>query len=224
MRPDKMIEGLEVLQSIQLDGFELIVAEDKDADKPYLLYTGASDNPFGIMEYRLNDAGSDYVAIMREFVRRIDAHLDSLDLDRIYRGSPLADFTLTAEHCVPGGMDQELTGKVIAVRAEVLAPEYRSRSHQMMICSGGFGAHPNARGSAVFCTEIYSGSQARWERPDILGVVSPEHIPAWAKEKLTALEKKQPERASVLAQIREAKAQPPAPRKPKQQNRSEPEL
>ena len=164
-----LINGYAILQSVKLDGVELIVAEDKGADKPYLLYKGTKDNPLGVMEYRLADAGSDYVTVMREFVRRLGVSLDSLNLDRVYRGSPLTDFTVTAEHCVSGGMNENLTGKVVAIRAESLAPEFRSLSHQLARVTGGFGAHPNARGRAVFCTELYSGSQDRWERSDILG-------------------------------------------------------
>jgi hypothetical protein len=90
-----------------------------------------------------------------------------------------------------------------------------------MRAEGGFGCSPNARGSAVFCTEIYTGKQIRREKHDVLGVVRPDRIPDWAREKLAALEEKLPEKESVLAKIREARTQPAPERKPKEHDKSE---
>lgn len=48
-------------------------------------------------------------------------------------------------------------------------------------CEGGFGASPNARGSAIFCTNIYSGQRSRYERRDILAVIEPEALAEYAE-------------------------------------------
>ena len=48
--------------------------------------------------------------------------------------------------------------------------------------NGGFGAAANARGSAVYATNLYSGKESRYERRDVLGEIKPEHIPHWAME------------------------------------------
>ena len=52
--------------------------------------------------------------------------------------------------------------------------------------TGGFGASANARGSAVFCKNLYDGKNTRYERMDVLGEVKPERMPDWAKEKAAA--------------------------------------
>ncbi|NCB64277.1 MAG: hypothetical protein EOM52_11890 [Clostridia bacterium] len=114
------------------------------------------------------------------------------------------DFRLEAEDCVSGGMDADLRGKVVAIKAEILSPEYRSGSYQLMLAEGGFGCSPNARGQSVFCKELYSGESVRWDRADILGVVAEDVLPAWAKEKLVRRREPAP-RESVVEKIRAAK-------------------
>ena len=56
----------------------------------------------------------------------------------------------------------------------------------IFLVTGGFGASANARGSAVFCKNLYDGKNTRYERMDVLGEVKPERMPDWAKEKAAA--------------------------------------
>ena len=118
---------------------------------------------------------------MREFVNLLGARLDDIDHDRGSSGSPLIEYApLTAGDCIPGGMDSDLTSKIIVIKSGVLSPEYRTLSHTLYVAIGGFGTSPTARGRAVFATNVYSGESSRFDRADILGVVSPERIPKWA--------------------------------------------
>ena len=219
MDDNRIIDGYAVLHAIRIDGAEQIVAEK---DHQYRLYRGERVSGLGLEEYTVVFEDRDYLKAMREFTRRINSALDGLDLSRVYRGSPLVDFRLEAGDCVPGGMVDDLRGKVVAVKAEVLSPEYRAGSYQLMLAEGGFGCAPNARGQSVFCKELYSGESARWARADILGVVNDALIPKWAKEKLAKLREPAP-RESVVERIRAAKSvreQEPKATKP---NKSEPE-
>ena len=77
-----------------------------------------------------------------------------------------------------------MTGKLIIIKPEVLAPEYRRSEHQIKRATGGFGCSPNSRGNAVFCKDLYSGKESRFERHDVLGVADVEKLPEWAKAKL----------------------------------------
>ena len=79
--------------------------------------------------------------------------------------------------------------KVIVIRADVLRREYQTATHQLKLCTGGFGAHPNNRGSAVFCKDLYSGKESRFERWDVLGIMPLEKLPDWAKEGLSNIQK-----------------------------------
>lgn len=119
----------------------------------------------------------------------------------------IEDAHLEAGDCVPGGMDTDLKGKVIAIKADILLPEYRACSHQLLLATGGFGCSPGARGRAVFGTNIYSGEQERWDRSDILGVIAENTLPGWAHEKLERLREPR-EKESVVEKIRESKKNP----------------
>ena len=225
-REKQSIDGYAVLHSVRLDGVDQLVAENMDAEYPYRLYECRRDNLLGAEEYHLILSDYDYIKVMREFVRRLGFRLDSLDLDRVYRGSPLTDPPILPEDCVPGGLDADITGKVVAIRQEVLSPEFRGLSHQIHLATGGFGCSPDSRGRAVYCTNLYSGEKIRFAREDVLGVVTEgsEVMPKWALDKLAAL-RKSPEKESVIAKIRAAKAQPEPERKPKTKQKSqEPEL
>ena len=201
MDDNRIIDGYAVLHAIRIDGAEQIVAEK---DHQYRLYRGERVSGLGLEEYTVVFEDRDYLKAMREFTRRINSALDGLDLSRVYRGSPLVDFRLETEDCVPGGMVDDLRGKVVAIKAEVLSPEYRAGSYQLMLAEGGFGCAPNARGQSVFCKELYSGESVRWARAGILGVIDEALIPTWAKEKLAKLREPAP-RESVVEKIRAAK-------------------
>lgn len=219
MDEKRTIDGYAVLHAIRIDGAEQIVAEK---DSRYRLYRGERVSTLGIEEYTTVFENRDYLKTMREFTRRINVALDGLDLDRVYRGSPLVDYPLSAEDCVPGGMDADLQGKVMAVRGEILSPEYRACSHQLMLATGGFGCSPNVRGQSVFAKNLYSGEENRWSRSDILGVVEENALPDWAKEKLAKLREPAP-RESVLGKIRAGKSQLDEENRAPKSHKSEPE-
>lgn len=208
MDEKRTIDGHTVLHAVRIDGAEQIVAEK---DGHYRLYRGERVSTLGIEEYATVFENSDYLKAMREFTRRINVTLDGLSLDRVYRGSPVfKDYPLTTEDCVKGGMNADLRGKVLAVKTEVLSPEFRTQSHQLMLATGGFGCAPDARGQSVFATNLYSGEENRWDRSDILGVVAEDALPAWAQEELIKL-RKPINRESVIEKIRDTKAAKPAP-------------
>lgn len=169
-----------------------------------------------------------YLAVRGELKEVYRGHEDIPLEHRIFTGPPppmmSVDAPLDAGDCVPGGMDADLKGRVVALREEALRPEYRTASHQLMLATGGFGCSPGSRGRAVFATNLYSGEQERWSREDILGVVAETTLPAWAYEKLERLREPR-EKESVLAKIREAKSSPsPAKEEPRQKKSHEPEI
>ena len=219
MDDKQIIDGYAVLHAIRIDGAEQIVAEK---DSHYRLYRGERVSSLGLEKYTVVFEDRDYLKAMREFTRRIDSALDNLDLSRVYRGSPLVDFRLDAADCVSGGMDGDLRGKAVAIKAAVLSPEYRSGSYQLMLAEGGFGCSPNARGQSVFCKELYSGESARWDRADILGVIDEVLLPTWAKEKLSKL-REPAQGESVVEKIRAARPMREQEPKIPKPHKSEPE-
>lgn len=217
-------DGYKIIQSVEIDGMEIVVAETPAAEKPYLSWRRSRTEAFGAESHLLPVYSDNYVDILREFIHSQSVCIDNISLSQVYRGSAVADAPLCAGDCVPGGLDQDLKGQVVALRADVLLPEYRACSHQLILASGGFGCSPTSRGNAVFGVNIYSGEQERWNRTDILGIVAEPTLPGWAHEKLSRLREPQ-EKESVLAKIRESKSNPPAPKEgPQQKKNHDPEL
>ena len=87
---------------------------------------------------------------------------------------------LTKADCTPLSHEDDLNDRVVVIKPEVLRREYQMATNQIKLCTGGFGASPNSRGSACFCVDLYSGKTNRFERRDILGTLEPEQLPKWA--------------------------------------------
>ncbi|GHV17136.1 hypothetical protein FACS189425_02750 [Clostridia bacterium] len=182
----RVIDGYTEKFSVALAGREVILAVDDTQDVPYLVCTAKWDNAFGVTEYTEGAVTYDYIDAMRDFVDRVDTLLGTLEQERA--SFMTVQPTLTAADCVKGGLDADLKGKVVVIKPDVLSPEYRTANHQLKIVQGGFGASPTARGNAVFCKDLYSDKETRFERYDIAGVVDPAKLPQWAKDKLALAE------------------------------------
>ena len=94
---------------------------------------------------------------------------------------------ITEADCIPDHYSKDINGKVIAIDPKVLKPEFQRADRQLYLVTGGFGASANSRGSAVFCTNLHTGKNTRFERMDVMGEVKPECMPDWAKEKIDAM-------------------------------------
>jgi len=226
MEQGRIIDGFEVVHSIRLEAVNHLVAQNTASEEErYRIYKVGSPNTLGLADCETVYEHHDYLDVMREYTRRLGVALDSLGLDRVYRGSPVFDdYPIRAEDCFPEDMD--LKDQVIAVKARSLAPEYRVASHQLYIATGGFGCSPESRGRAVYCKNIYDGgNDVRFDRENILGVVKPESIPAWAKEKVAKLQADKP---SVMDEIKqskqEARERPAKPKDAPARKNSEPDL
>ena len=195
MEQGKVIDGYEILHSIRLNAVTHAVAQNTTSeDESYRIYKIGSANVLGLADCEVVHETSDYLNAMREFTQQINAGLDSISLDRAYRGlSPtFDDAPFKAGDCLPNSSKLDYTGQVVAIKAKSLSPEYRAASQQLHIATGGFGCSPNASGRAVYCTNVYDGKEGRFDRSDILGVVKSGEIPPWAQDKIVVLRETQP--------------------------------
>ena len=101
------VNGYTVTQSVTLNRMEIIVGENLDTDKPYMTWRRFLGEPFGAEKHIIPEYNKDYITAIRGFIRCLSACADNLDLDRAYRGSQITDFTLTAKHCVPNGLNED---------------------------------------------------------------------------------------------------------------------
>ena len=190
MSDEKRMAGdYEIIQSVHIGDREIVVGENQaDADGlPYLVAYYESNAILG----RYYDAvgSDDFPEIMEIYGQRI---MEQAQKTRAELSKPkiqgIDNRPITAEGCTPISYDDDLNGKVIVIKPEVLRPEYRRATSQVKLCTGGFGAYPHSRGTAVFCTEVYTGRQSRFERRDVLGVLEPENQPQWVQHSLLVLQ------------------------------------
>ena len=179
----RTIEGYIEKINIEFAGKHTILAENPENPYPYLICNIKFDNPLGIEERYDGVAFDNYTEAMREFVTRVDGLVSELETARIESGLPFHTLT-AAEHCIPDSYKGDYEGKLVIIKPEMLAPEYRSAEHQLGLCTGGFGANAEARGRAVFVKELYSGKEMRFDRTQVAGVADPAKLPEWARNKL----------------------------------------
>lgn len=183
----RMVDTYEIKHAIHIGDKEILFGVDeRKSDCPYMVCNCSWDNPLGIEHYFNAMGSADYLEMMTEFTSRITAQLEAVIAERTKITVPMQPFKL--EHCIPIDSMQNLENKVVIINPERLRPEYRTADKQLVLVTGGFGAHANSRGRAVYTTNLYSGKESRWNREDILGVVRPEYMPDWAKERLAQIQ------------------------------------
>lgn len=183
----RMVDTFEVKHAIHVGDKEVLFCEDgKKPDTPYMVCYCTWNNPLGVNQF-FNAAGSDdYLEMITEFNDRVQTQLEAVKAERDKITVPLAPFT--AEHCIPANYRMSIENKVVIIRAGSLRPEYQTAVKQLVLATGGFGTAANSRGRAVYTTNLYSGKESRWNREDILGIIKPEHMPDWAKERLKQIQ------------------------------------
>lgn len=182
MEEKRMAGNYEVTTAFEIGTKEIIIGEDKTA-APDERFVVANYENNGIFE-RYVDAlvGGDYAEIVKIFAERVKNEAEKV-IDEKSKIS--VDMTpITKDGCQVLKADDSIKNKVVVIRADVFKPEYQISTKQLQLCTGGFGAEPNSRGSACFCTNIYSGKESRFERSDVLGIIEKDDLPDWAKERL----------------------------------------
>lgn len=170
----------EITQSIQIGDKELVIGEnmqDKDGNF-YFVADYIRNDLFAVYENCM--LSGDFIEIAEIYSKRLQTQIQKLK-DR-YIDMPKS--VITADMCCPLKYTDSIENKVIAVKLSALRPEYRIESEQIYRVTGGFGANGNARGNAVYCKNLYNGTEVRFERQNIEGVVKPSCLPEWAKNKL----------------------------------------
>ena len=131
----------------------------------------------------------DYPEILELYGQRVTSEAEKLmtELAEI-KGQGIDDHPVPNTGYTPLSHEDDLNGRVVVLKPDMLKREYQRATRQYQLVTGGFGASPNSRGSACFCTNLYSGKRDRFERMDILGVVDREDLPDWAKNGLQRIE------------------------------------
>ena len=189
MADKRMAGDYEIIQSMMIGDKEIVLGENpKDTGGLPYMCAFCEDN--GIVA-RFYDAvgGDDFCEIAQEYGQRIAKQAEGTRQALLNERAGLdGSSVITAEQCERISSKDDLHGKVIVIKPEVLRREYRAATHQLKLCTGGFGASPNSRGSACFCTDLLTGKESRFERRDVLGTMEPDKLPQWARDGLTAIQ------------------------------------
>lgn len=183
----RMAGNYEVTHSFEIGKKEIIIGEDKKASPDERFVVADYENN-GIFERYVNAlVGNDFADIAKIFAERIKNEAERV-MDEISK-IEVDTIPIYADGCTVISSEDSIKNKVVVIRADVFKPEYQIATMQLQLCTGGFGCVPHSRGSACFCTNLYSGKESRYERRDILGIIEKDKLPDWAKERLEAVQR-----------------------------------
>ena len=186
--------GYKELNKICINDSEMIISENTNPEAQYrymvienryTTYYNKSGNN-NIYTGHTND----YLKAIDIFTEKVRNNIDCVTSRREVNQSlyGIEPITLTTESCISDSINVIYTGRLLIVKAEELKPEYRNAENQLMVCSHGNGARPNAIGTSVFGTELLSGENVCYGRHQIAGIADPKKMPDWAVEKMAVIE------------------------------------
>ena len=184
-----MAGDYEIFQAISVGIVEIVMGEDPKAEPEERFMCAVCTTNDLFAQYSDVRVSSDYAEILELYGQRIASEAEKLmnEVTEI-RNQGIDDRAVTDAGFIPLTYEDDLNGKVVVLKPDVLKKEYQRATRQYQLVTGGFGASPNSRGSACFCTNLYSGKRDRFERWDVLGIVDREDLPDWAKEGLQRIE------------------------------------
>ena len=192
LQEKRMAGDYEIIQGLHIGDREIVLGENP-RDETGMKYMCAFCRQNALfVEYSEVMASDDFPEIAELFGRRVaeQAQKTRIELNKP-RIQGINDRLITAESCTPLSGEDDLHGKIVVVKPDVLRREYRRATHQLKLCTGGFGASPHSRGTACFCIDLYTGKESRYERMDVMGTMEPENLPGWARHGLTAIQQEQ---------------------------------
>ena len=175
----------EIIHAMHIGDQEIVVGENPAAAVGQIYMCAFCEQNEIFARYDEILCSDDYAEIIGIYGQRV---AEQAEKTRIELKGPkiqgIANAPITAASCTPISSDDDLNGKVIVIRPDILRREYRRATNQVALCDGGFGASPNSRGTACYCVNLYTGKTARYERRDILGILKDDQIPKWAQHGL----------------------------------------
>ena len=181
----RMADTYEIETAFYLNGKEIVFGVDKKAELSYMVAFCSINPIFGFEQYYNCIVTNSYAEAMQEFGQRINAEAELALETQKERG--IFD-TLTIDDCIPGSRNGDYEGELVVIRADILQRDKQTADYQLCRATVGFGCKASAGGRAVFCQTVFDNREMRYDRTDILGVIKPERIPNWAKERIAVRE------------------------------------
>lgn len=190
----RMAGDYEIIHTMHIGDQETVVGENPAAVTGQMYMCAFCEQNELFARYDDVLCSDDYPEIIGIFGQRV---AEQAEKTRIELNGPkiqgVSNAPITVVGCTPISSNDDLNGKVVVIRPDILRREYRRATNQVMLCDGGFGASPRSRGSACYCVNLYTGKTSRFERRDILGILKEDQIPKWAQHELQAQRQKKRE-------------------------------
>ena len=194
----RMAGNYEIIHALHIGDREIVLGDNPSApeDERYVCAFCQQHEIFA--NYTEAMVSDDYPELVKLFGERV---AEQAEKTRIALNGPkiqgIPNSAITAEDCEQVSYQEDIRGKVVVIRPEVLRREYRRATRQLKHCMGGYGASPHSRGSACYCVDLYTGKESRYERMDVLGTIQPEDLPGWAKHGLTTIQQEQAQKKTT---------------------------
>ena len=178
----RMAGTYEIIHAMHIGDREIVIGEWNDAPEEERFMCAVCTQNEIFAQYNQVMVSDDFAEIVKLYGMRMTKQAEKTIIDLNYAGLTKEDRRIyTDKDCDPVGQ-QDLNGKVVVIRPDVLRREYQQASHQICICTGGFGATPNARGRAVYCRNLLTGREEKFYRSDLMGILPPEKQPEWVQK------------------------------------------
>ena len=181
----RMAGDYEIIHAFHIGDKEIVIGENVNApgDERYMCAYCEKNEILGL--YSDLWVSDDFCEIAKIYADRLSEQAEKTRRALFTPKFQGIDTTpLTKADCTPISSDDNLNGKIVVIKQDVLRQEYRRSTNQIKLCTGGFGASPNSRGSACFCMDLYTGKTSRFERSDVMGTLERDQLPKWAQHHL----------------------------------------
>lgn len=177
----RMAGDYEIIHAFHIGDKEIVIGENVNApgDERYMCAFCEKNEILGL--YSDLWVSDDFCEIAKLYADRLSEQAEKTRAALFTPKFQGIDTTpLTKADCSPISYKDDLNGKIVVIKQEVLRQEYRRATNQIKLCTGGFGASPNSRGSACYCVDLYSRTTSRYERQDVMGTLREDQLPKWA--------------------------------------------
>ena len=190
MTEERMAGEYEIVQAISVGSEEIVLGyAPHNESLPYMTAFCTQNELFTAYQHCIADDSYPHILgifseRMTDAVKELERQLSAENIAAVDNRPYNQQKCLSIEQCSLISHADDLHQKVVIIKPDVLKPEYQLATRQLYLCTGGFGASPNSRGSACFCTNLFTGKHSRFERSDILATLETDAVPKWAQEML----------------------------------------
>ncbi len=162
---------------------EIFLAENRKAENPlerYLVGNIVTNELF--VSYQDCVSGDNFNEMAEMYSQRVNEQIQAVKAE--IAKFPYDRTPIGKESCDPiTGVNLE--GEIIVIKPNSIMPEYVGANEQICVATGGFGCSPEGAGRKVHCKNVFTGEEYSWSRGNVLGILKPECVPEWVKERIT---------------------------------------